>query len=178
MNDLSPDDVAPRIIRKYPNRRLYDTEASAYITLEGIRQLVLDGLPFQVVDKRNGKDISRSILLQIISEEEEGGTPVFGTEILQQVIRLQGDALQRMLGDYLKMSVALFVEQRHRLQKPGGPVALDPLAPLNDFTKKNIEFWSSFFATGTRWSAEEPQAGTPPAEDARRGSGSGAKKNK
>lgn len=149
MTTLSPDMLMPRIIRKYPNRRLYDTESSTYITLEGVRQLVMDRTSFQVVDKRSGEDITRSILLQIISEEEEGGTPVFGTEVLQQVIRLHGNAQQGVLGEYLKMNVALFVEQQTLFDKAGGSSAVDPIALIRDFTQQNIEFWSSFFPLGS-----------------------------
>ncbi|MBF0401088.1 MAG: polyhydroxyalkanoate synthesis repressor PhaR [Magnetococcales bacterium] len=127
-----------RVIRKYPNRRLYDTERSTYVTLDAIRQLVLDNIPFHVVDKQSGEDITRSILLQIISEEEEDGSPLFSTELLQQIIRFYGGDLQGVLGEYLTRSVALFVEQQSRLH-----ASIDPLALLSDLTKQNLEFWAS-----------------------------------
>lgn len=134
-----------RIIRKYPNRRLYDTERSSYITLEGVRQLVMDKVPFQIVDKRTKEDITRSVLLQIISEKEENGSPVFATEVLQQVIRFHGNALQEGLGEFLKMSVDFFVEQQNQLYRKEARTVVDPVAFLGDFTKKNIEFWASLF---------------------------------
>ncbi len=127
-----------RVIRKYPNRRLYDTERSTYVTLEGIRQLVLDNIPFQVVDKQSSEDITRSVLLQIISEAEGDSLPVFSTEVLQQIIRFYGGALQGVLGEYLTQSMALFVEQQSHLHTP-----IDPVALLGDLTQKNIAFWAS-----------------------------------
>ncbi|MBF0460644.1 MAG: polyhydroxyalkanoate synthesis repressor PhaR [Magnetococcales bacterium] len=127
-----------RVIRKYPNRRLYDTECSTYVTLEGIRQLVLDNIPFQVVDKQSGEEITHNILLQIISEAENDGAPVFSTEVLQQIIRFYGGALQGVLGEYLTRSVGLFVEQQNQLH-----TTIDPVGLLNTLTQKNIEFWAS-----------------------------------
>ena len=90
-----------RIIKKYPNRRLYDTEISSYITLEEVRQLVIDGENFQVRDAKSGDDLTRSVLLQIISEHEERGSPMFTTQLLSQVIRFYGDSLQGFMGSYL-----------------------------------------------------------------------------
>ena len=97
-----------RVIKKYPNRRLYDTEISRYITLEEVRQLVLQDIPFRVEDKRTHEDITRSILLQVIAEQEEGGDPIFTTELLQFMIRYYGDPMQNSIGRYLEMSARLF----------------------------------------------------------------------
>ena len=127
-----------RLIRKYPNRRLYDTKRSTYVTLGDIRQLVVDNVSFQVVDKQSGDDITRSILLQIISEDEGDGSPVFSTELLQQIIRFYGGTLQGVLGEYLTRSVALFVDQHQRLH-----TSIDPVALLGDLTAQNIAFWHS-----------------------------------
>lgn len=134
-----------RIIRKYPNRRLYDTQSSTYVTLEEVRQLVLDNIPFQVVDKRTGGDITRGVLLQIISEGEDDSSPVFTTGVLQQIIRFHGDTLQKMLGEYLQMSVDLFIEQKRRFQETSEDSSVDPVALLEDLTERNIEFWRSLF---------------------------------
>ena len=101
----------PRIIKKYPNRRLYDTTVSSYITLEDVRKLVLDAEDFCVVDARSKDDITRSILLQIILEQEEDGSPIFSEQVLSQVIRFYGDALQGTLTSYLDRSFGLLVEQ-------------------------------------------------------------------
>src|SRR5678816_2160478 len=87
-----------RTIKKYPNRRLYDTEISSYITLEEVRQLVLDNEEFEVRDAKTGDDLTRSVLLQIISEHEETGSPMFTTQLLSQVIRFYGDSMQGFMG--------------------------------------------------------------------------------
>lgn len=146
-----------RIIRKYPNRRLYDTEQSTYITLEDVRQLVLSETPFQVVDRRTGGDITRSVLLQVISEGENDNAPVFSTEVLQQIIRYHGDALQSMLGEYLKMSVGLFVEQRGRLEEMDTAMSVDSVSLLSDLTKRNIEFWASLFPSDGDMQRDNPE---------------------
>ncbi len=130
----------PRIIRKYPNRRLYDTETSTYITLEGIRQLVLDEVPFEVRNKKNGADITRTILLQIISDQEEQGNPVFGTELLMQIIRLYGDTTQGVLGEFLKKSLSVFMGQQKQFRQ-----AADPLAMMHQMSEQSFAFWSGLF---------------------------------
>src|SRR5690606_14104134 len=101
-----------RIIKKYPNRRLYDTEISSYITLEDVRQLIVDGEAFVVRDARSGNDITRSVLMQIIAEHEEHGQPIFTTELLTQVIRFRGDSMQGHLGSFLERSLQFFLEQQ------------------------------------------------------------------
>jgi len=90
-----------RLIKKYPNRRLYDTRTSTYITLADIKQLVLAHEPFQVVDAKSGDDLTRAILLQVILEEEAGGAPMFSSELLSQMIRFYGNAMQGMMGAYI-----------------------------------------------------------------------------
>ncbi|MDN5862388.1 MAG: polyhydroxyalkanoate synthesis repressor PhaR, partial [Salinisphaera sp.] len=106
--------MSERIIKKYPNRRLYDTEISRYITLEDVRRLVLRGEQFTVMDKRSNKDITRTILLQVISEQEEGGNPIFTTNVLRNIIRFYGDTMQSMMSSYLELSVAFFSEQQNQ----------------------------------------------------------------
>src|SRR5690625_6913207 len=91
--------------KKYPNRRLYDTQASAYITLSDVKQLVLDHEPFQVVDTKTEEDITRAILLQIILEEESGGVPMFSADVLAQIIRFYGHAMHGLRGTILKQNV-------------------------------------------------------------------------
>ncbi|HIJ84892.1 MAG: phaR [Magnetococcales bacterium] len=131
-----------RIIKKYPNRRLYDTESSAYVTLEGIRRLVLAGSPFKVVDNKTGGDITRAILLQIISEREEKGAPVFTTDLLQSIIRFYGDSLQSqgILGEYLQQSMDFFLDQQNRIR-----AAADPVALMSEMTNRSLSFWNNFF---------------------------------
>ena len=107
----------PRLIKKYPNRRLYDTKTSAYITLSDVKDLVLAFENFKVVDAKSGEDLSRSILLQIILEEETGGVPLFTTELLAQVIRFYGHAMQGMLGKYLENNIKAFTDMQAKLQE-------------------------------------------------------------
>lgn len=97
-----------RIIKKYPNRRLYDTEISSYITLEEVRQLVVDGEKFEVRDAKTGEDLTRSVLLQIITEHEDSGQPMFTTQLLSQVIRFYGDSMQGFMGSYLEKACRCF----------------------------------------------------------------------
>src|SRR6185503_12000836 len=97
-----------RIIKKYPNRRLYDTEISSYVTLEDVRQLIIDGESFEVREAKTGKDLTRAVLLQIIAEHEDIGSPIFSTQLLTHVIRLYGDSLQGVIGTYLERSVQFF----------------------------------------------------------------------
>ena len=109
--------AAPRIIKKYPNRRLYDTETSAYITLAEVKDLVLGYKDFQVQDAKTGEDLTRSILLQIILEEESGGVPMFSTEMLANIIRYYGHAMQGLMGSYLERSIHAFHEAQKRFQE-------------------------------------------------------------
>ncbi|MDZ4056776.1 MAG: polyhydroxyalkanoate synthesis repressor PhaR [Polynucleobacter sp.] len=96
---------AERIIKKYPNRRLYDTRTSGYITLTEIKQLVMEGAPFVVRDAKTSEDLTRSILLQIILEEEAGGSPMFSTSVLSNIIRFYGHAMQGFMGGYLEKNI-------------------------------------------------------------------------
>ncbi len=109
--------AAPRIIKKYPNRRLYDTETSAYITLAEVKELVLQYKEFQVQDAKTGEDLTRAILLQIILEEESGGVPMFSTSMLANIIRYYGHAMQGLMGSYLERSIGAFHEAQKRFQE-------------------------------------------------------------
>ncbi len=106
---------ALRIIKKYPNRRLYDTDTSTYITLTEVRQLVMDSAPFAVRDAKTGDDLTRSILLQIILEEEAGGAPMFTEAVLGNIIRFYGHAMQGFMGSYLEKNVQVFAEIQTKL---------------------------------------------------------------
>jgi len=109
--------MAPRIIKKYPNRRLYDTETSTYITLAEVKDLVLQYKVFQVQDAKTGDDLTRAILLQIILEEESGGVPMFSTDMLANIIRYYGHAMQGLMGSYLERSIHAFHEAQKRFQE-------------------------------------------------------------
>ena len=107
---------SPRIIKKYPNRRLYDTETSTYITLTEVKDLVLGYKDFVVQDAKSGDDLTRAILLQIILEEESGGVPMFNQDMLANIIRYYGHAMQGLMGSYLERSIFAFHEAQKRFQ--------------------------------------------------------------
>ena len=109
--------ATPRIIKKYPHRRLYDTETSAYITLAEVKDLVLQYKEFQVQDAKTGQDLTRAILLQIILEEESGGVPMFSSDMLANIIRYYGHAMQGLMGSYLERSIFTFHEAQKRFQE-------------------------------------------------------------
>ena len=107
-----------RLVKKYPNRRLYDTKTSAYITLGDVKSLVLVHERFKVVDARSGDDLTRGILMQIVLDEEGAGVPLFSTELLAQLIRCYGHATQGMLGQYLEANIKTFAEVQKKLSVP------------------------------------------------------------
>ena len=107
--------VTERLIKKYPNRRLYDTQTSSYITLADVKQLVLDNEEFTVVDAKTEEDLTRSILLQIILEEEANGTPMFSSSALSQIIRYYGHAMQGMMGSYIEKNIQAFIDIQNKL---------------------------------------------------------------
>ncbi|MCB1808555.1 MAG: polyhydroxyalkanoate synthesis repressor PhaR [Candidatus Competibacteraceae bacterium] len=134
----------PRIIKKYPNRRLYDTAISSYITLEDVKRLVLEYEKFRVIDAKTKDDITRSILLQIISEEEEQGSPIFTTEVLAHIIRFYGDTLQGMMGTYLEKSLQSFVDQQHLVREQmNNFMGKNPLTMISELAERNLSIWQN-----------------------------------
>ena len=129
----------PRLIKKYPNRRLYDTKTSVYITLADVKKLVMGGEEFQVVDAKTGEDLTRSILLQIILEEEAAGAPMFSSDVLTQFIRSYGNAMQGMLGAYLERNMQLFGEIQKSMREQSQKLYGEP-------TKLNEELWKQFMS--------------------------------
>ncbi len=111
-NSTKDSKSSQRVIKKYPNRRLYDTDTSTYITLAEIKQLVMDSEIFAVVDAKSGDDLTRSILLQIILEEEANGSPMFTTPVLSNIIRFYGHAMQGMMGGYLEKNMQALMEMQ------------------------------------------------------------------
>lgn len=111
-NTTKDSKSSQRVIKKYPNRRLYDTDTSTYITLAEIKQLVMDSEIFAVVDAKTGDDLTRSILLQIILEEEANGSPMFTTPVLSNIIRFYGHAMQGMMGGYLEKNMQALMEMQ------------------------------------------------------------------
>jgi len=133
-----------RIIKKYPNRRLYDTEISKYITLEDVKKLVLEGVDFQVMDVKSEEDLTRSILLQIIAEQEHNGEPIFSTRTLTQLIRFYGNAYQSAFAEYLQNSLEIFADQQQKFQRGFQKAATsNPLTAMQEMTERNMEIWKS-----------------------------------
>lgn len=137
--------ASTRVIKKYPNRRLYDTEVSSYITIEDVRQLIVDGENFEVRDARSGEDLTRQVLLQIIAEHEQNGEPVLSTQLLSQIIRFYGDSLQGVMGNYLDRSMQIFLDQQQQLRSQmGGALGQTPWALMNQLTERNMAMWKEF----------------------------------
>ena len=133
---------SPRIIKKYPTRRLYDTEISSYITVDEVRQLVVDGEDFEVRDAKTGEDLTRTVLLQIISEHEDKGQPLFSTKLLSQFIRFYGDSMQGFMGSYLERSMQVFLDQQGQFRSQMNNIlGQTPWSVLNDMTERNLELW-------------------------------------
>ena len=109
--------ASPRVIKKYPNRRLYDTDTSAYITLAEVKNLVMDSTDFVVRDAKTNEDLTRSILLQIILEEEAGGAPMFTEAVLANIIRFYGNAMQSFMGSYLEKNVQSFMDLQLKMSE-------------------------------------------------------------
>jgi polyhydroxyalkanoate synthesis repressor PhaR len=167
-----------RIIKKYPNRRLYDTEISSYITIEDVRQLIIDGEEFEVRDAKTGEDLSRAVLLQIIADQEQDGEPMLSTQLLSQIIRFYGDSLQGFMGNYLERSMQVFLDQQQQFrQQMGNLLGQTPWTMMNQLTERNMELWQEFQrnlgagfgrpAAGSGKPGEPPAAGAAPKSRAR-----------
>ncbi len=148
----NPD--APRVIKKYPNRRLYDTNTSTYITLAEVRQLVMASDPFMVQDAKTGEDLTRSILLQIILEEEAGGSPMFTSSVLSNIIRFYGHAMQGFMGGYLEKNIQTLQDVQTQLTQQSKGLTPEmwsqfmTLQPpvLQDILNKNLEQSKALFS--------------------------------
>ncbi len=133
----------PRVIKKYPNRRLYDTVESRYITLADIRQLVNDKVDFLVIDKKTAADITRLILLQVIAEQENEGDPLLSQDCLSQMIRAYGGTMQGLVGDYLEQSLKLFSAQQTQIRdRLRSMVGIDPMTAMTSMAQENFQRWS------------------------------------
>ncbi|NJC01462.1 polyhydroxyalkanoate synthesis repressor PhaR [Xanthomonas sp. 3272] len=162
-----------RIIKKYPNRRLYDTEISSYITIEDVRQLIIDGEEFEVRDAKSGEDLSRAVLLQIIADREQDGEPMLSTQLLSQIIRFYGDSLQGFMGNYLERSMQVFLDQQQQFrQQMGNLLGQTPWAMMNQLTERNLELWQEFQRNFGAGFGRPGGPGTPPPPGAS-GMGSG-----
>jgi polyhydroxyalkanoate synthesis repressor PhaR len=128
-----------RTIKKYPNRRLYDTANSGYITLADVKQMVLEFIDFQVIDAKSGDDLTRGILLQIILEEESAGMPMFSSEMLSQMIRFYGNALQGIMGNYMEQNVKAFLVIQNKLQDQAKQIYGDKMLLTPDLWKQFLQ---------------------------------------
>jgi polyhydroxyalkanoate synthesis repressor PhaR len=127
-----------RVVKKYPNRRLYDTQTSGYITLDDVKKLVLANHPFKVLDAKTDEDLTRSILLQIILEEEGSGAPLFTAPMLSQMIRFYGNAMQGVMGAYLEKTMSAFVEIQANVA--------DQSKGLGEGKMASPELWTQFMS--------------------------------
>ena len=167
-----------RLIRKYANRRLYDTGASRHVTLEDLRQLIVSGEKIKVIDDKSGEDLTRSVLLQIISEQEQFGSPVLGSELLEMIIRFYGRPAQALLSGYLEQAFTAMLRQQETMQSEMlKALQTTPFAPLTDLARTNIELWEKMQAaaraafTGGVPDAAKPNAdsGAKPENDSKKG---------
>lgn len=136
-----------RIIKKYANRRLYDTEASKHVTLSNIREMIVDGIDIQIVEDTTGDDITRALLLQIIVEQEQsGGQPILTELLLAQLIRFYGNPMQGMMAEYLQKSVSTFVNQQRSVQSQMQDMLSNtPIDTMRELVTNNMKTWETMF---------------------------------
>ena len=136
-----------RLIRKYANRRLYDAAASRHVTLDDLRKLIAGGQRIKVVDDKSGDDITRSILLQIIANQEQFGTPVLSLQLLEAIIRFYGNPIQQMLTSYLEQSIGGLLRQQNLMQAEMAKALETPMAPIAEMARQNMEMWAKMQAS-------------------------------
>jgi len=134
--------TSERLIKKYPNRRLYDTEESRYITLAEVKDLVMHAVPFRVVDSQSETDITRAILLQIIMDQEASGVPLFTATMLERFIRFYGDTTQAAFTTFLDQSLDLFIKQQRMFtEQMQGVWSGNPMDFWMKLGQQNMGFW-------------------------------------
>jgi polyhydroxyalkanoate synthesis repressor PhaR len=165
-----------RVIKKYPNRRLYDTEKSSYITIADVLKIIRAGEDFKVVDAESGEDITRSVLVQIITEQEGGASPIFTTEMLTRFIRFYDDQSQALFGEFLDKNLKLFTEQQKKFQDQMGSMVTNPLQFMQEVTERNLTIWADMqqsfmdMAMGRPHAANKPESDETPPEKKKPGS--------
>ena len=138
------------LIKKYPNRRLYDTVKSSYITLDELKFLIINHSPVKIIDSKSGKNITRSCLIQIILEQEESGQTTFTTEILENIIRFYGNPLHKQFAVFLNKSLNMFFEQQKTFQTAqAGNNFKDPISLMSELTTMNLSLWQDFWKNAT-----------------------------
>lgn len=136
-----------RLIRKYANRRLYDSTSSRHVTLDDIRKMIGAGERVKVVEDKGGEDVTRSILLQIISNQEQFGTPVLSTDLLEAIIRFYGNPIQEMLTKYLEQSIGSLLHQQQVISAEMAKALGSPMAPMADLARQNMELLAKMQAS-------------------------------
>ena len=163
----------PRVIRKYANRRLYDSTDSRHVTLEDIRKLVASGVRVKVIDDKSGDDLTRPVLLQIIADQEQFGQPVLSIQLLEGIIRFYGNPVQELLSRYLEQSLGSVLRQQQAVQAEMTKALESPLAPLAELTRQNMEMWARIQASMLTAMSPRPAAApapeAPPASDSTQG---------
>lgn len=162
------------VIKKYANRRLYDTSTSQYVTLDHLRDLVKNGTDFQVVDAKSGEDLTRGVLAQIIFEEEARGANLLPVDFLRQLISFYGDSLQSVVPGYLQMSMNNFAQQQEEFRSRMSEAMTSPQASmsmLEEQTRRNMEMFGQAmrmftpFTAGTAAETEAPAQAAPAAKE-------------
>ncbi|MGD9597478.1 MAG: polyhydroxyalkanoate synthesis repressor PhaR [Steroidobacteraceae bacterium] len=151
-----------RVIKKYSNRRLYDATASRHVTLEDLRKLIVGGEKIKVVDDKSGEDLTRQILLQIIAEQEQFGTPVLSTELLEAIVRFYGNPVQEVFTRYIEQSLGGIMQQQRVMQDEMARALKSPMAPLAELARQNMELWAKMQAS--MLSSVTPPQGAGPTE--------------
>ena len=144
---------ATRVIKKYANRRLYDTVDSKHVTLNDIKNLIVEGNDVQIIDDTDGSDLTRSLLLQIITDQEQAGQPLLNEALLAQLIRFYGNPMQHVMGDYLQQSVDTFVGQQRTIQDQ--MQELIKTTPM-DLMQQNMRLWEGMLKGKTPDGKEDP----------------------
>ena len=170
-----------RVIKKYANRRLYDSTGSRHVTLEDIRKMIVGGEKVRIVDDKSGDDLTRAVLLQVISEQEQFGTPVLSTDLLEAIIRFYGNPVQEMLTRYMEQSVGTLLRQQQSMRAEMAKALEGPMAPIAEFARQNMEHWTKLQSSmlsafvpkkpgassgaAPASDAAEPSGGVPPVDD-------------
>jgi polyhydroxyalkanoate synthesis repressor PhaR len=147
--------AAERVIKKYANRRLYDATASRHVTLKDIHQLIVQGEQVKILDDATGDDITRSVLLQIVAEQEHFGKPILSAQLLHSIVRFYGTAMEEFTGQYLEKSVEKLLEQQESMRQQFWKfMSVPPVTGMAEMTRKNMELWGKFqeqmFASGAQ----------------------------
>lgn len=146
-----------RLIRKYANRRLYDTTDSKHVTVADIRNLLVSGIDVEIIDDTSDKNITRQVLLQIINDQEQNGEPLLSETLLTQLIRFYGNPMQSMMSSYLEKSIDTFVHQNSAMQEQfNAMMSASPMANMQEMMNQNMAAWQRMFTPGA--SSQEPNA--------------------